>query len=387
MDLRTFEDGLTESQRCEERRKRIERECGVDLAHARIDAARAGDAPQKNCEQMFGHVPVPVGLAGPLKIVVSSEENIEAFLPLATTEGALVASVNRGCKAVSQLGVRTRSIHHGMTRSICMEPKAGMMHEVRKAIETREKEWKKAAASTSRHLQVVHYELEESGPYLFLTISCDTGDAMGMNMTTLAAGAVGTWIEEQTGARFVTEAANVDSDKKPSLRTKEKGRGFEVSAEASLPADVLSSVLKTTPDAMMSVYEAKLLHGSKLAGAVGRNCHAANVIAALFLATGQDPAHVAEGSLADTTLSRDGEALTISVRLPAVLVGVIGGGTTLPAQAACLSLLRRGSSALRPTALLAEIVGGAVLAGETSLLAALSSRSLGTAHKKLGRTA
>ena len=207
-----------------------------------------------------------------------------------------------------------------------------------------------------------------------------------MNMTTIATQAIGEWIESNIdGLQFLTVAGNVDSDKKPSVRTHKHGRGFEVIASATIAASVIEQLLKSDPKAMLAVAKAKLTIGSKVAGAIGSNLHAANVIAALYLATGQDAAHAVEGSLADTTVRAKSTGIEINVRLPAILVGVRGGGTALPAQWKCLDLLLKPKTGLKATEQLAQSIAAAVLAGELSLLAAQASHALAKAHTKLGR--
>ena len=382
MDLRSLPDGLTPEQRCDERRSRIEKSLNLDLSNVQPAKGSIGHADEKNCEQMFGTVPLPVGYAGPLSVTFSSGEKKEIHLPLATTEGALVASVNRGCKALSVSGsVTMKSIHHGMSRSLAFRGHA------RKEIGQSASKWMPIAQATSGHLKVLKYDLDESGDFVFLTLFCDTDEAMGMNMVTIAAQAVGEWIEKNIdGLEFITVAGNVDSDKKPSTRVHQKGRGYDVTAEAVLTEEVIRDVLKSTPEALLAVAEAKLKHGSKIAGAIGSNLHAANIIAALYLATGQDAAHVVEGSLTDTQINQlTNKQLRISVRCPALLVGLRGGGTTLPAQSQCLKMLLGEKTSLHPKTQRAESIGAAVLAGEISLLAAQASHSLASAHGKLGR--
>ncbi len=390
VDLRSLPAGLSSFDRVIARRAMIEQERGVDLSSLAVNAAALGHSEEKNCENMFGAVPIPVGLAGPLTVTLSNGEETTVHLPLATTEGALVASVSRGCKALNTCkGVRTSSIYHGVTRSIAFKIKNEELR-MKNWIREHEKEWKSTGESTSSHLKILAYDIDEKDGHVFLTIAADTDEAMGMNMVTIAAQAIGTYIAKSTGEQFITVAANVDSDKKPSKRTHAKGRGYEATATCILPAAIIADVLKTTPEAILATAKAKLELGSEIAGAIGSNCHAANVIAALYLATGQDAAHVVEGSLADTTVQSTSEGLKFSVRLPALLLGIRGGGTTLPAQAQCLQLLLQPATsnqqpAISPCSLLSEIVAAAVLAGEISLLAAQSSHTLAKAHKDLGR--
>ena len=385
MDLRKLPENLDTSGRVAKRRSLIEQELNVELGALEISPQQVGTADEQNCEQMFGAVPVSVGLAGPLRITFSSGETHDnIYLPLATTEGALVASVNRGCKAVTQAGgVRTTSEYVGVTRSIAFEVKDA--EETAGKIRKLEPEWKRIAEATSGHLKILSYEIDTKNDVLFLTLAADTDEAMGMNMVTIAAQAVGEFLSEKLGVPFLTVAGNVDSDKKPSARTKAKGRGYRVTAEVTLPGETIRTVLKSDQGALMKTARAKLEIGSEVAGALGKNLHAANIIAALYLATGQDAAHVVEGSLADTSVRRDGDGVRIKVELPALLVGVRGGGTNLPAQKQCLDLVLHEKTKLRPSTQLAETIAGAVLAGEISLLAALSANALAQAHRALGR--
>jgi len=384
MDLRNLPPELDAAGRVAKRRSIIEKELNIELDALEISPQQVGAADERNCEQMFGAVPIPVGLAGPLRIQFSTGEMSDVYLPLATTEGALVASVNRGCKAVREAGgVRVRSEYIGITRSIAFEAKDA--EAVTKKIRALESAWKKAGEATSGHLKILSYDIDTKDGLLFLMIMADTDEAMGMNMLTIAAQEVGEFLSKELSIPFLTVADNVDSDKKPSMRTKMRGRGYRVSVEATLPEAVIREVLKSSADALLKTARAKLDIGSDIAGALGKNLHVANTVAALYLATGQDVAHVVEGSLADTTVSKHAGGIHIKVELPALLVGVRGGGADLPAQKQCLRLVQRAQTKLRPSTQLAETVAGAVLAGEVSLLAALSANALAQAHRTLGR--
>jgi len=403
LDLRDLPTQLSSYQRIDMRRTRIEAELGVDLKHVEPRTEILGTSEQKNCEQMFGVVPIPVGYAGPLTVTFSNGQRSELHLPLATTEGALVASVNRGAKATVAGITIVRTVNHGMTRTIAFgikNPSASLrasqesrIKNVRFSIEAivngirnNERQWKAAAEATSGHLKVMSYDIDISKQYVFLTTAFDTDEAMGMNMVTIASQAIADWLTANVeGTECVTVAGNVDSDKKPSRRTHERGRGFDVTCVADVSPETIRDVLKTTPEALLRVADAKLVIGSSLAGAIGHNLHAANVVAALYLATGQDVAHTVEGSLADTEVIQHGGSLRIQVRLPALLVGVRGGGTELPAQAQCRALLMKNKSGLPGKQQLAESVAAAVLAGELSLLAAQATNTLAKAHEKLGR--
>jgi len=318
----------------------------------------------------------------------SSGKTEQIHLPLATTEGALVASVNRGCKVISQIGgAKTTHVHHGISRSIAFRTNEKGVQAFVGFLKEKTDEWQQVGEATSNHLSILSNTIDHHEGHVFLTIYANTDEAMGMNMVTIAAQAIGEWIVEhfENDVTFVTVAGNVDSDKKPSQRTKEHGRGYEVTAEITLTTDVIEQDLKSLPEAMLAVADAKLKAGSRVAGALGENLHAANIIAALYLATGQDAAHVVEGSLADTTVEKVNDGLRIIVHLPAIIIGVRGGGTSLPAQKQCLDLLLKPETKLHPCKQLAESIGAAVLAGEISLLAAQANHQLAKAHRRLGR--
>jgi hydroxymethylglutaryl-CoA reductase (NADPH) len=383
MNLRNLPESLSPHERAAVRRMTIQDTLGVNLSCLGTEPNRIGDAEEKNCEQMFGSVPIPVGYAGPLAVKFSSGETSKLHLPLATTEGALVASVNRGCRAISG-SVVTSAIYHGISRTIAFKIDE-KPEQLINSITEKEDVWKAVGEATSSHLKIINTHIDTSDSHLFLTINADTDEAMGMNMITIAAQAIGNWIDDNCGCELVTIAGNIDSDKKPSKRTHDMGRGYDVTAEINLSTKVIQDTLKTTPSDMMNVANAKLKDGSKIAGAIGHNLHAANIVAALYLATGQDAAHVVEGSLADTTVELTKDGLFISVRSPALLVGVRGGGTGMPAQNQCLELLMQPKTSLRKTQQLAESIGAAILAGEVSLLAAQAAHSLASSHKNLAR--
>lgn len=387
MDLRTLPHGLTPYERVEERRRRVETSLGLDLSVLQAKESSLGRADELNCEQMIGHIPLPVGIAGPLRVTLSDGTAISVVLPLATTEGALIASVNRGCKALSGAGgVVTKSVRYGVTRSMAFKASGGSPQALATSIDHAAHQWKPVGEATSHHLKILGYDIDVQGEFLFLTIRCDTDEAMGMNMVTIAAQAIGEWMTEKIeDCTLITVAGNVDSDKKPSVRTHVRGRGYQAWAHAHVPTGVLETVLKSSPQALREVANAKLETGSIVAGAIGHNLHAANVIAALYLATGQDIAHTVEGSLTDTDVREDDDGILVSVRCPALLLGIRGGGTTLPAQTQALGMLLRDRGTIHPCLQLAEVIAASVLAGELSLLAAQANQTLADAHRRHAR--
>jgi hydroxymethylglutaryl-CoA reductase (NADPH) len=213
---------------------------------------------------------------------------------------------------------------------------------------------------------------------------------MGMNMVTIAVDKAAKYIEEKFGeAELVALSGNMCVDKKPAYINSILGRGKSVVAETIIKKDVVSSVLKASVEDMIDVNTRKNLLGTAMAGGIGLNAHVANIVAAVFIATGQDVAQVVESSIAYTWMEEtpDGD-LYASVTMPSLEVGTMGGGSWLPTQREALSLLGvygpgdpPGINAVK----FAEIIASAALAGEVNLVAALASDQLARAHERLGR--
>jgi len=342
-----------------------------------------------NVENMVGAAQIPLGVAGPVRVDGGAAEG-EYYLPLATTEGALIASVNRGCSVISQAGGATaRVLKTGMTRApVFRVADVGEAAEVLSWVEANEDRLAAAAEATTSHGEVTDVEPYVVGDSVFLRFAFDTKDAMGMNMATIATGNAAELVEAETPASLVALSGNLCTDKKPAAINAVEGRGRTVTADVRIPREVVEERLHTTPEAIAEVNTRKNLVGSAKAGSLGFNAHAANVVAAAFLATGQDAAQVVEGSNAITTVEARERELYASVSLASLEVGTVGGGTKLPTQAESLDVLgvRGGGDPAGTNAdALAEIVATGALAGELSLLAALASRHLSSAHEELGR--
>jgi len=367
----------------DERRRAVEEATGTDLRHigaTSIDPAVA----EKNIENMIGTIQVPVGFVGPLDI--KGDHAVGQFLiPMATTEGALLASVNRGCSVITVSGGATSVVvKDEMSRAPVFR-----VRDTRHAVQAGE--WvrdnftmlKEAAEGTTRHGKLLSANPFVVGRSMYVRLSYSTGDAMGMNMATIASEAVAKVVEKETGAVLISVSGNLCVDKKPAAINSILGRGKIVLSDATIPRAILEEKMHTTPEAVAETCYRKCSIGSSLAASLGSNAHAANMLAALYIATGQDPAQVAEGSMVTTTCEVVDGDLYISVRLPCVEVGTVGGGTRLPCQAEALSMI--GCVGEGKAWKLAEIVGAAVLAGELSTLSAQSAGQLGSAHSRLGR--
>ena len=349
--------------------------------------SRYGFEPElasKNIENMIGTVQIPLGYAGPMRIDGEYAQG-EFLIPLATTEGALVASISRGMSVINAAGgARTMVFSDAMTRAPVLKVD-GIKHskDVMDWIESHMEDIDRTVAGTTSHGKLVDLEFFPDGRSLYLRLSFDTADAMGMNMATIASEAVCRLIEKETGAVMVSVSGNMCSDKKPAAINMISGRGKIVIAEARIPKDIVESKLHTTTAAIVDTNYRKNLVGSSLSGTLGANAHAANMVAAFYIATGQDPAQVVGGSMTLTSCEDVDGDLYISVRMPAVEVGTVGGGTSLPCQSEALEMIGcKGSGKAKK---LSEIVASTVLAGELSTLAAQAAGQLGQAHKALGR--
>jgi hydroxymethylglutaryl-CoA reductase (NADPH) len=386
--LHELEEHADAGAAADARRRIVEADAGVDL-----DAVGSYGFPAEradaNIENMIGAAQVPMGVAGPVTVHGGAVDGAR-YLPMATTEGALLASVNRGCSVVDAAGGATaRVTKSGMTRAPVFRV-AGVAEAEALVEWVRDNEGtlREAAEATTSHGELLDVTPYVVGDSVFLRFRYDTKDAMGMNMATIATRAAAEAIEEATTASLIALSGNLCTDKKPAAINAVEGRGRSVTADVTIPREVVESRLHTTPEAIAEVNRRKNLVGSAKAGSLGFNAHVANVVAAMFLATGQDAAQVVEGSNAITTAEARDDGLYVSVSLASLEVGTVGGGTKLPTQGEGLDLLGVAGGGDPPGSnadALAECIAAGALAGELSLLAALGSRHLSSAHESLGR--
>jgi len=346
-----------------------------------------------NCENLIGAAQVPIGAVGPVPVRGEYTDD-DVYVPLATTEGALVASVNRGCAALRAAGGATVHVEDvGMTRAPVFRTSG--IQETQSFIdwlEAHEEDIREHVESTSQYLSLKDLRPFKMGTTVFVRFRFSTGDAMGMNMATLACDQViQDLIVPETDVDFVSLSGNYCVDKKPAAINSQEGRGKRIFAEAVLDVSILHDVLKTTAADLTEVQYRKNLLGSAAAGSMGMNAHHANMVAAFFVATGQDIAQVVEGALGDTFIEpRGDDRVYVSVFMPDVPLAAVGGGTELQSQNDALSMMGVSPDSDQPGAAvmrLAEILGATVLAGELSLMGALSSHHLARAHDQLGRAA
>ncbi|KAJ5488150.1 Hydroxymethylglutaryl-CoA reductase class I/II substrate-binding [Penicillium expansum] len=345
------------------------------------------------CENVIGFMPVPVGVAGPIVI-----DGKSYFIPMATTEGVLVASASRGSKAINLGGgAVTILTGDGMTRGPCVSFEVLERAGAAKAwldSDAGQTVMKEAFNSTSRFARLQSMRTTIAGTNLYIRFKTTTGDAMGMNMISKGVEHALNIMATEAGfsdMNIVTLSGNYCTDKKPSALNWIDGRGKGIVAEAIIPANVVRDVLKSDVDSMVQLNVSKNLIGSAMAGSIGGfNAQAANLTAAIFIATGQDPAQVVESANCMTLMNNLRGSLQISVSMPSIEVGTLGGGTILEPQGAMLDMLGvRGSHPTTPgenSRRLARIIGGAVLAGELSLCAALAAGHLVRAHMAHNRS-
>lgn len=368
----------------QKRREFLEKKLNITLDNIGNFTFTEESVTGRNIENLIGATQIPLGVAGPITLRTTNYPlPTTHYIPLATTEGALVASISRGCKAVTKSGgVKVHVEDVGQTRGPVFKVK-DLDHgiKVKKWIESHISLISQITQKTSSHLKLLNLKTAMVGKNLYVRFSYQTGDAMGMNMVTIATEEAVRLIEKKTGAECIALAGNFDIDKKPAWLNFIEGRGKKVWVEVNMEKKIVKAILKSTPEKIVEVVKSKTQIGSIMSGSLGFNSHFANIIAAIFIATGQDPAHVVEGSLGITDAEVDQKGnLYFSIYLPSLQIGTVGGGTSLFAQKEALSIMQ-----VKNVLEFASLVGGAVLAGELSLIASLAEGSLAKAHSRLGR--
>ncbi|XP_010061229.2 3-hydroxy-3-methylglutaryl-coenzyme A reductase 1 [Eucalyptus grandis] len=375
------------------RREALQRMTGRSLKGLPLEGFDYESILGQCCEMPVGYVQIPVGIAGPLLL-----DGLEYSVPMATTEGCLVASTNRGCKAIYASGGATSVLlKDGMTRApVVRFGSAKRAAELKFFLEDPDNFETLAMVfnRSSRFARLQSIKCSIAGKNLYMRFTCGTGDAMGMNMVSKGVQNVLDFLQSDfPDMDIIGISGNFCSDKKPAAVNWIEGRGKSVVCEAIIKEEVVKKVLKTSVHSLVELNMLKNLTGSAVAGSLGGfNAHASNIVSAIFIATGQDPAQNVESSHCITMMEavNEGKDLHMSVTMPSIEVGTVGGGTQLASQSACLNLLSvRGASRESPGAnarRLATIVAGAVLAGELSLMSAISAGQLVKSHMKYNRS-
>ena len=342
-------------------------------------------AAKGNIENFTGVAQVPIGFAGPLRIN-GEQANGDFIVPLATTEGTLVASYNRGMKLMNLSGgVKVTVVADAMQRApvfVFKDARAG--REFAAWVQDNFATIKDEAEATSSVAKLFNIDHYLANKFVYLRFNYTTGDAAGQNMVGRATFAACSWILDnyQGIERFYLES-NFATDKKASQINIMRTRGKRVTAEATVPRDVLIQHMRVEPESLSYHYGVASV-GGFLSGVNNNGLHSANGITAMFIATGQDVANVSESSAGimyvELTPDRD---LYMSLTIPSLIVATYGGGTGLPTQRECLEIL--GCVGRGKVNRLAEIVAAVALAGEISLAAAISSSDWVSSHEKYGR--
>jgi hydroxymethylglutaryl-CoA reductase (NADPH) len=351
-------------------------------------SARQMRAYEHNIENFIGTVKIPVGIAGPLRVRGLFAQG-DYYITLATTEAALVASYARGCALITAAGGASVML---LNEGISCSP--GFAFSSIEAVGRfvawtlgQQEQIKLAAERTTRFGKLIDLQLCIEGNHVYLVLVFTTGDAAGQNMAALATDAAFAWILANTpvqpDAAYIE--ANFSGDKKASAQSLQSVRGKKVTAEVMIPSALVQSRLHTTVDCMVDCVRFGTV-GGVMSGTLGAHGHYANALAAMFIATGQDAACVAEAAIGNTRMEKTAAgALYVAVTLPNLILGSVGGGTKLPSQQACLQIM--GMAGAGHGRALAEIAAALCLAGEISIVGAICAGEFTRAHARLARGA
>ncbi|QDU83740.1 Hydroxymethylglutaryl-coenzyme A reductase [Planctomycetes bacterium Pla163] len=364
------------------RRALAERAAGGALPHlagAPVDPRTAAG----NVENLIGYAQVPVGLAGPLR-VVGAQGTYEVYVPLATTEGAMVASYSRGMAVARAAGgVRARVVKDGLSQHPML-----VFEGFEAAVAARDvvaasfDELAAIASEDTRHGRLVSAVGEVVGRRLIVRLVFRTGDAIGINMAARATDRIARCLAERTGA-LECYVHGQDVEKRANQRALVEGRGRSVVAEVTLPAALVRERLRCEPSALAKIARSYAVGYTGL-GTQNWTVQAANGLVALMIACGQDPAYVTESATGWLELEvTDAGELYAAVSLPSLLLGTVGGGSGKGTAAECLAIL--GASGAGKVERLAEVAGAMVLCGDLSLMASFVAGDFVSAHERLGR--
>lgn len=344
---------------------------------------------QNNIESYIGAVEIPIGLVGPLLYVQGDTEEL-VYAGAATLEGALVASMNRGAKAASLSGgITTSFVHQRMVRCpmfIFNTPEEALAFT--KWLPSHFEEIKKEAEQHSNHAQLLSIEPVITDTTVHTRFYYTTGDASGQNMSTTCTWHAMLFIvarfteETQISIKNYVIEGNGSSDKKVSSHAVKKGRGIHITAECYLKESVIEKVLRTTSDRLMECFTPSVAL-TEIDGMFGYNINVANAIAAIFAATGQDLGCLHESSVGILQLEKKADGLLFKLTLPTLVVGTVGGGTSLPKQNEVLQLMKCDGSG--NVERFAQLITAFALSLEISTFAAIVSGEFAKAHEKLGR--
>ncbi|MBE9548516.1 MAG: hydroxymethylglutaryl-CoA reductase [Proteobacteria bacterium] len=373
------------NEAAETRRKFIKKRTGTSLSHVGNYSFDPSILPG-NIENFIGVAQMPLGIAGPM-LVNGEHAQGEFYVPMATTEGTLLASYSRGMRLTREAGgITTTVVDDAMQRApVFIFENARGARDFGQWMTAQFDALKTVAATTTRSGKLRNIEQYSASKMLYLRFNFTTGDAAGQNMCGKATYAACKWIIKNYPGKISRYflSGNMDTDKKHSQLNTLHTRGKRVIAEITIPRELLKERMRTTPEMMFAARMTSQL-GGLLAGSVYNGVHSANGIASIFIATGQDEANVAEShaSLVFAEITPDGDYY-YSVTLPSLIVATYGGGTGLATQRECLDLL--GCYGKGKVFKFAEIVAAAILCGDLSLGAAVVAGDWVSSHDELGR--
>ena len=365
------------------RRKWIEEKTGTDFVHI-ASYSVPGEQMRGNIENPIGTAQMPLGVAGPLLVHGTHAKGI-FYVPLATTEGALVRSYERGMVTLTRAGGVTTRIYADENRVCPVFFLAGVAeaHEFATWLNENFSSIKAEAESTTRHGKLLRLEPQPVGREVLVIFSYYTADAHGMNMIVKATERACQWILNHSDARDFLVFSGLSSEKRSSGNLFAGGKGKKVVAGARLTSALLRNYLHITPSQLVDLWHHTML-GHVQAHATGYNGHYANGLAALFIACGQDVANIVNSSVGITNFELvDQEDVYVSVTLPSLTIATVGGGTAVGTSRECLAMLGARGKGGAPK--LAEITAATLLAGEISMAAAITSGEFVQAHDRYGR--
>lgn len=325
------------------------------------------------------HALIPMQTIGPIPIF-GPELTGQIYAPLATYETPLWASVDRGARIATYCGEGICAIitNERMTRSITLQADNALIaQKTLQKILQQQSELQTAVSQSSRFAKLINIHSEQIGNLIYLRLEFTTGDASGHNMVTLASEHIQNYIlEHHPELHYVAISGNMCTDKKVSAINGILGRGKSVIAELVIPRKICQRFLKVAPEKIVDVHIKKNLLGSIAAGSLrSANAHAANMLLAFYLATGQDAANIVEGSQAIVHCEMQNDDLYFSVSIPNIIVGTVGNGKGLEFVKKNLEAmgLTENTEPRNNARKLAIIAAATVLCGELSLLGAIAN--------------
>jgi hydroxymethylglutaryl-CoA reductase (NADPH) len=380
--LPRLKDNGYDNERVQRRREWVEKKCESEMPHI---GGQGWDfeATRGNIENLIGVAQIPMGVAGPVLVHGKHAQGI-FYVPMATTEGALIRSYERGMVALTKSG----GVQTAVASDENQTAPSFFFEDVQSAadfpawIESKLPELQAVAATTSRHGKLRNLKCYPTGRQVIVNFGFAIGDAQGMNMIMRATEALCHWIKEHYAIENYFLFSGMCGEKRASGFIMSRGKGKRVTAGCLLKHDVLRLYLHVTADQLFRVWQSTV-QGNIEAGAIGYNGHASNGLTAIFIATGQDVANVVNSSCSMTTFEPHPDGIYASVTLSALSVATVGGGTALPTPREALRIMDCVGTG--KAAKLAEIVAAAILGGEVSMGAAIASQEFVGAHERYGR--